>query len=370
MLRFLIEKEFKQIRRNSFVPRILVAMPLAMMLVFPWAANQEVRNVKLAVVDNDRSSVSQRLVGKVTASGYFKPADLSPTFPEALHSVESGDADIILEIASDFERDMVNGEPGRVMIAANAVNGTKGTLGTSYLSSILGDYAAELRQETGTPPTASQIPSFSVTPQYKFNPRLDYKVFMVPALMVMLLTMLCGFLPALNIVGEKEAGTIEQINVTPVRRLDFVLAKLIPYWIIGFVVLGLCMTLAASVYGICPSGNLLTIMLFAGIYLLVVSGVGLVISNYSETMQQAMFVMFFFIMIFLLMSGLFTPVRSMPGWAQAIAAVNPLKYFIEVMRLVYLKGSGLGQLIPQFAALCGFAIVFNAWAVASYRKSN
>ncbi len=149
MLRFLIEKEFKQIRRNSFVPRILVAMPLAMMLVFPWAANQEIRDVKLSVVDNDHSTTSQRLVGKVSASGYFRLTDVSSTFPEALRSVESGDADIILEIAPGFERDIIEGEPGRVMIAANAVNGTKGTLGTSYLSSILNDYSVELREQAG-----------------------------------------------------------------------------------------------------------------------------------------------------------------------------------------------------------------------------
>ncbi len=371
MLRFLIEKEFKQIRRNSFVPRIIVAMPLAMMLVFPWAADQEVRDIKLAVVDNDHSTTSQRLVQKTASSGYFKLANVSATFPEAMRSVEAGDANIILEIAPGFERDMVGGEPGRVMIAAGTVNGTKGSLGTSYLSSILADYAGELRQETGMPmATTSEIPSFSVATQYKFNPHLDYKVFMVPALMVMLLTMLCGFLPALNIVGEKEAGTIEQMNVTPVRRIDFVLAKLIPYWLIGFVVLLLCMGLAALVYGLYPAGNMLTIMLFAGIYLLVVSGVGLVISNYSDTMQQAMFVMFFFTLILLLMSGLFTPVASMPGWAQAITVANPLKYFIEVMRLVYLKGSGFRQLVPHFFALCGFALAFNVWAVASYRKSN
>ncbi len=383
MLRFLIEKEFKQIRRNSFVPRILVAMPLAMMLVFPWAANQEIRDVKLSVVDNDHSTVSRRLTEKVTASGYFRLTNVSATFPQALRSVESGEADIILEIAPGFEEATVTAagtlsadlatqnrvaSSPKIMIAANAVNGTKGTLGSSYLSSIVGDYTEELMREAGTP--TSQIPLFSVTPQYKFNPRLDYKVFMVPpALMVMLLTMLCGFLPALNIVGEKEAGTIEQINVTPVRRLDFVLSKLIPYWLIGFVVLGFCMVLAALVYGIYPAGSLLTILLFASLYLLVVSGVGLVISNYSDTMQQAMFVMFFFILIFLLMSGLFTPVASMPRWAQAIAAVNPLKYFIEVMRLVYLKGSDFGQLAGQFFALCGFAVAFNLWAVASYRTT-
>jgi ABC-2 type transport system permease protein len=392
MLKFLIEKEFKQIGRNSFIPRIIVAMPLAMMLVFPWAANQEIRDVKLSVVDNDRSATSRRLVEKVASSGYFRLTDVSATFPEALRSVESGEADIILEIAPDFERDLVVAANGsatngpaanpasrngsvtpRIMIAANAVNGTKGTLGTSYLSSILSDFSAELRAEAGmgTGGVARYaIGSLSVVPRFKFNPRLDYKVFMVPALMVMLLTMLCGFLPALGIVGEKEAGTIEQMNVTPVRRISFVLAKLIPYWLIGFVVLGLCMVLAALVYGIYPLGSLPVILLFSGIYLLVVSGVGLVISNYSDTMQQAMFVMFFFIMILLLMSGLFTPVRSMPPWAQAVAAVNPLKYFIEVMRLVYLKGSGLGQLLPQLLALCGFAAAFNLWAVASYRKSN
>jgi ABC-2 type transport system permease protein len=369
MLKFLLEKEFKQLRRNSFMPRIIVAMPLAMMLVFPWAANQEVRDVRLAVVDNDHSTTSQRLVGKVTASGYFRLANVSATFPEALQSVKSGDSDIILEIVPNFERDMVNGGVGRTMIAANAVNGTKGMLGTSYLSSILQDFSNELRVETGG--IAQSVVSVpTIESQYRFNPRLDYKVFMVPALMVMLLTLLCGFLPALNIVGEKEAGTIEQMNVTPVRKFDFVLAKLIPYWLIGFVVLGLCMGLAAVVYRIYPVGNIPTILLVASIYLLVVSGMGLVISNHSDTMQQAMFVMFFFIMILLLMSGLFTPVSSMPSWAQAIAAFNPLKYFIEVMRLVYLKGSGMGQLLPQLAALCCFAVAFNVWAVAGYRKSN
>jgi ABC-2 type transport system permease protein len=206
--------------------------------------------------------------------------------------------------------------------------------------------------------------------QYKFNPHLDYKVFMIPALMVMLLTMIAGFLPALNIVGEKEAGTIEQMNVTPVKRLMFVLSKLIPYWVIGFFILSICMGVAALVYQLYPVGSLLTIYFFASIYILVVSGFGLVVSNYSNTMQQAMFVMFFFVMVFLLMSGLFTPVSSMPDWAQKITVFNPLKYLMQVMRLVYLKGSAFGEMIPQFLALCGFAVGLNAWAVMSYRKSG
>lgn len=372
MLKFLIEKEFKQIFRDSFLPRMILAMPLMMMLVFPFAANQEVKNIKLSVVDNDHSTYSERMLQKVTASGYFKLTDVSATNKDAMKSIESGNADIVFEIQDEFERNLNNDGVGRVMISANSVNGTKGSLGSQYLSSILTDYADELREEYGgqTVGASAEIPSFGITPQYKFNPHLDYKVFMVPALMVMLLTMLCGFLPALNIVGEKEKGTIEQMNVTPVKKLMFVIAKLIPYWIIGFVVLGICMILAALVYGILPVGSLLTIFLFASIYIIVVSGFGLIISNYSDTMQQAMFIMFFFVMILLLMSGLFTPTTSMPQWAQAIAAANPLKYFIQVMRLVYLKGSVFKDMLPQFFVLSGFAFALNTWAVMSYKKSQ
>jgi ABC-2 type transport system permease protein len=368
MIRFLLEKEIRQIRRNAFVPKLLVAMPLAMMLVFPWAANQEVRNARLVVVDGDHSTTSRRLVEKVASSGFFLLTDTAPTYPLAMESVEAGRADVILEIPGGFERDIVRGEPGRVLIAANAVNSMKGALSGSYLSQIVADYSGDYRVAQSAAGTPAAMPK--VIPRYRFNPGLDYKVFMVPALMVMLLTLLCGFLPALNIVAEKEAGTIEQINVSPIPRRTFILAKLIPYWLIGFVILTLCIVLAGLVYGLWPVGSLANIYLGAGIYLLVVSGVGLVISNYSDTLQQAMFVMFFFILILLLISGLFTPARSMPLWAQAIAAVNPLKYFMEVMRMVYLKGSGLGQLLPQLGALAGFAVVFNVWAVASYRKNN
>ena len=371
MLKYLIEKEFKQIRRNSFLPRLIIMLPIMIMLVLPWAANQEIKNLKLSVIDHDRSAFSKRLIQKATASGYFELADISPTYNTAMQSIESGNADMVLEIQDDFETNLMKEGVGRVMISANSVNGTKGSLGSSYLSTILNDYAAELRDEYHDQPSNSgALPSFSIHTQYKFNPRLDYKVFMIPAMMVMLLTILTGFLPALNIVGEKESGTIEQINVTPVKKILFVLAKLIPYWIIGLVVLSLCIGIGALVYRLYPVGSLFTIFLFTSLYILVVSGMGLVISNYSDNMPQAMFVMFFFIMVFILTSGLFTPVSSMPDWAQKITWFNPLKYFMQVMRLVFLKGSSLHEMIPQFLALCGFAITLNAWAIVSYKKSN
>ncbi|MCL2436278.1 MAG: ABC transporter permease, partial [Lentimicrobiaceae bacterium] len=281
---------------------------------------------------------------------------------------DAGKADIILEIPPAFEKDLYKSGFANVMISANAVNGMKGGLGSAYLAGIINDFANELRMENGEWRINSQFSTLNS--QFRFNPTLDYKVFMIPALFVMLLTLLTGFLPALNIVGEKELGTTEQLNVTPMNKGIFILAKLIPYWIIGFVILSICMGLAALIYGLFPAGSMATIYLYAVIYILVVSGLGIVISNYSDTMQQAMFVMFFFMLIIILLSGLFTPVSSMPKWAQTITAFNPLRYFMEVMRAVYLKGSSMRELLPQFFALCGFAVVFNAWAVLSYKKSK
>lgn len=370
MIKFLIEKEFKQIMRNAFLPKMIIGMPIIMMLILPWAANQEVKNINLSIVDNDHSTYSQRLVHKATSSGYFHLTDVSPTNDIALNSIESGNADVILEIQPDFEKNLVKNGYANVMVSANTVNGVKGGLSSSYLGIIVSDFASEIRNKQAPQTGNTALPLINVVPQYKFNPHLDYKVFMVPALMVILLTLMTGFLPALNIVTEKEIGTIEQMNVSPVNKFTFILAKLIPYWIIGFAVLTICFGIAALVYNILPLGSLITIYLFSGLYILVMSGLGLVISNYSNTMQQAMFVMFFFMMILILMSGLFTPINSMPEWAKIITDFNPLKYFIEIMRMVYLKGSVFLDLTKQMFALIGFALFFNIWAVFSYKKTN
>ena len=368
-LKYLIEKEFRQFRRNAFLPKLVLAMPCLMMLVLPWAADLETKNVNLSVCDNDRSSVSTRLIGKVLSSGYFTPTDVSDSYSRAMESVEKGDSDIILEIPRGFELDLTKTKVARLMISVNAINGTKGIIGSTYLSSIAKSFAEELVGESGGATTGIS-PVVEIATHNRFNPSMAYKPFMVPALMVMLLTLIAGFLPALNIVSEKETGTIEQINVTPVKKLTFILSKLIPYWIIGFVVLSLCFGIAFFVYGLVPSGNAGILYLASFVYVLAISGFGLVISNYSTAMQQAMFVMFFFTIIFLLMSGLFTPVRSMPEWAQRITMFNPLKYFIEIMRGVYLKGSGLSELGGCIGALCCFAAVSNVWAILSYRKNN
>jgi len=193
---------------------------------------------------------------------------------------------------------------------------------------------------------------------------------MVPALMVMILAMLCGFLPAMNIVMEKERGTIEQMNVTPVRRFTLIFAKLVPYWVMGFIVLTVCFGVARVAYGLSSAGSLATVYLFAAVFILAMSGLGLVISNYAQTVQQAMFMIFFFVITMILISGLYTPVSSMPRWVRVLSGFSPLRYIIDVIRMVYLKGSGIRDLWRQFLALCAFAFFFNGWAIIGYRKTN
>lgn len=356
--------------RNPFLPKLFVMLPTVMLLIMPWAANQEVKGLKLGIVDNDRSTLSQRLVYKTAASKYFTLKDYSGTYRDALKAINSGRADIVLDIPQDFEKDLVTQGTAPVMILANAVDGQKSGLGSSYVAGIVQDYADGLRAENGADGATRHYASFNVAPRYKYNPHLDYKVFMVPALMVMMLTMLSGFLPALNIVGEKEKGTMEAMNVSPVGKVEFILSKLIPYWVVGFFVLTYSMLLAWIVYGLVPLGSIGTIYLFTTLYIIVVSGLGLVISNRSETMQQALFLMFFFLMVFILMSGLFTPVASMPGWAQTLTYANPLRWFIEVMRMVYLKGSGIANFTTHLIVLTAFALVMWGVAIVTYKKSS
>jgi ABC-2 type transport system permease protein len=362
---YLIEKEFKQFRRNSFLPRLAIMFPIMIMLIMPWVATLDIQGLSVAVVDRDCSSLSLRLRDKISASVYFKLVAASDNYDEALQEMQSGNADLILSIPHDFSSKIGKGEKCTVFVAVNAVNGTKGLLGGNYMAQVLNQFKAELSAEKGVFP--KQV-SLSVINMY--NPTLNYRQFMIPALVAVLIIMLCGFLPALNIVSEKEHGTIEQINVTPVGKFEFILAKLIPYWVIGLVVLTVCFLLSWLVYDYSPAGSFVVIYTATILFILGISSLGLIVSNYSQTMQQSMLVMFFFILLFNLMSGLFTPVQSMPLWAQWMSAFMPPTYYIEIMRGVYQRGSGFAALLPQFAALTSFAFLFGSAAILSYRKRS
>lgn len=357
-LSFLIQKEFLQIRRNSFMPKIILLFPIMIMCVMPWVMNMEVKNIVVEVVDNDRSTQSQQIVHRIGASRYFVFAGQQQSYEAALRDVETRGVNVVVVIPQHYARDLEQGKHPQVLVAANAVNGTKGSIGASYLSQIV---AAQSEPSVGA--LQAQVSVLNL-----YNKHQNYKVYMIPALMGILIMMLCGFLPALNIVGEKEKGTIEQINVTPVSKWAFILAKLIPYWLIALVVLSLCFVLSWAIYGITCQGSLLLIYLLAVLLALFFSSLGLIISNYSETMQQAMLVMWFFVVCLLLLSGLFTPTRSMPDWAYLTTYINPMHYFIDAMRTVFVRGGDFSDISHQTMMLALYATLMALWAIRSYSK--
>lgn len=358
VLPYLLEKEFKQFMRNAILPRIALMVPLMVMLVAPLVTTMDVKEVRVAVVDHDRTMASRRLTDRVAASPYFTLVARPTTYGGALRLVEDDRADIVLTIPTGYGRDLGAGHAvPRVQITANAVNAAKAQIGANYLSQLTTAQAA--------PPGGERL-----AVQYRYNPTLDYRAYMIPALMTLLVLILCGVLPALNIVSEKEIGTIEQINVTPISRLTFTMGKLIPFWVIGLVAVGLGVAVGGLVYGVWPAGNLWLILLASLLFTSVASGFGLVVSNYSTTLRQALFVIYFFVMIFILMGGLFTPIASMPRWAQTVTYGLPTRYYGEAMRALYLKGSSFADLLPQFGALALMAVGLGAWAVVSYRKTE
>ncbi len=371
MIRLLLKKEFKQIFRNKGILPIIFIIPIVQLLILPLAADYEVKNISIAVVDHDHSPWSRKLINKITASGYFKLVYYNTAYPDALKLIEQDKADIIMEIPPGFEQNLVRENRGNLLLVVNAINGVKAGLGGSYLGNIIASFNNEIRLQWINQTAISQAPTIEITSGNRFNPHLNYRFFMVPGILAILVTMIGGYMTALNIVKEKEVGTIEQINVTPIKKHHFIIGKLLPFWILGIFVFTVGLVgIARLVYGIIPAGNIALLYGFLALYLVAILGFGLLISTYAETQQQAMSVAFFFVMIFLLMSGLFTPINSMPDWAKWIAKCNPVSYFIEVVRLIVLKGSGARDIALHFGMVAAFAVGLNGWAILNYRKTN
>jgi drug efflux transport system permease protein len=365
---FILEKEFRQIIRDPAILRMMFIMPVIQLVILPLAADYEVKNVRIAILDHDKSSYTSQLVNKITSTNYFTLDSYAGDMKSALQEIEHDRADMILEIPAGFERDLVKEDEAKVFLAVNAINGVRANLGSSYLLNILRSFNDDIRVKWIQMPRMNTEARVATTYSTWYNVHLNYQRYMVPGILVILVTMVCSFLAALNIVREKEIGTIEQINVTPIRKHHFILGKLIPFWVMGQITLSLGFLIARIVYGIVPEGNILVIYAFSSVYMLAILGLGLLISTFVQTQQQAMLISFFLMMVFILLGGLYTSIESMPVWAQYIAAVNPVSYFIEVMRMVFLKGSDLSDISRHLGIIALFAVVMNSWAVMSYRK--
>ncbi len=368
ILRYLIQKEFIQIFRNKAILPMMTIMPIVQLILLSNAASNEIKEVNIVIVDRDQSESSRLLNRKIIANDRFNLVAIPFSSSTAKDYLQANKADIVLEIPNDFERKYVRGERPKLQMLVNAINGQNATVGSGYLNTIIGTFNAEIIPNTlrTTPATAQ----FTVASRNWYNPELNYKHFMAPGILAELTALLTIVLSAMNVVRERELGTIEQINVTPIKKWQFIIGKLVPFLCVGMILLTVGILVSKLLFDIPIRGNIGLIFGYAVFNLIAVLGLGLLISNFADTQQQAIFVAFFFIMIFVLMCGLFTPIESMPKWAQYLTIPNPLAHIISVSRKVLMKGSGFWDIRWEIIYTILLAIVFNALAIWSYKKQT
>lgn len=368
-IKFLLQKEFLQIFRNKGMLPIIFLMPVIQLVVLSFAATYELREVRVHLVDFDQSTSSRQLINKFEASGYFVFESSSFDVDDGIERMRENKAGLVLVIPRYFERDLRSGQSVSVQMNIDAVDGATAGLIQGYGRSIIQNFSAEVQSQI-TDVKLAKRQGIDIIPASWYNPNLDYIHYMVPGILVVLVSMIGMFLSGMNIVREREIGTIEQLNVTPIKRYQFITGKLLPFWIIALFELAIGLAIARYGFGIPFVGSVWLLFAIAGIYLLVVQGIGLFISTITHTQQQAMFIAWFLMVVFILMGGLFTPIESMPDWAQQMALLNPIAHFIEIMRMVLLKGAGWMEVQSLVGLLTLMVVLILPAAIFRYRKST
>lgn len=348
---------------------IIFIVPIVQLLILVHAATFEMKNINMCVVDKDLSSTSRGIVQKFRSSPFYDIRQQTFSIGEAESELKKGNIDIILHIPFGFESDLIKGNNSGLQLLIDAIDGTAAGLIQSYTQAVLAEYNRKVILEWKQPDIREKPLSVEITRSFWYNPDLDYKTYMVPGILVLLVTIIGMILTALNLVREKELGTAEQINVTPIRKYHFISGKLFPFWMIALFELAFGLFIGKLIFDIPIAGNLGLLFLFAGVYLLAILGIGLFVSTLANTQQQVMFINFFFMILFILMSGLFTPIENMPEWAQYMNIANPMAYFMRVNRMILLKGSGFYDIFTEFVSVSIYAIVILSLAVWRYRKT-
>ena len=367
---YLIRKEFLQIFRNKFISRAIFGVPIVQMLILVPAITFEIKNINMCVIDNDFSPESRGLINKLEGSTFFRVRFQTWSEKEANNLLHRNKCTMILHIPENFGRDISSGKPSRILATVDAINASTAQLSWAYLNGVITDYNRDIIAENISSNPVPRLPMVNMTNRYWYNENLVYSFYMLPGILVILVTAIGFLLAGLNMVREKEIGTIEQINVTPVRKHQFVIAKMVPFLIIGLIDLSIGMILGKLVFSIPFAGSIMLLFLGSAIFLIAVLGLALFISTLSGTQQQYMFIAFFFMIIFILMSGIFTPFDSMPFWAQKFDLVNPVAYLIRINRMVILKGSTINDVGMDIISLGLIALAFTSLAVRRYRKTS
>lgn len=366
---YLIQKEFKQVFRNKAMLPLIFVVPVVQLIVLVNAATFDIKNITFVVADHDRSGLSRQLTEQFVHSPFFVFEGLVVSENEGLNYLKEGKADMLLVVPLACEEELIEAGSTRIQLLFDAVNGMKAGVAYAYVNSILADFNQEIAPDYISANAGIKPLSIMGIPRYWYNPGLNYKNFMVPAVLAILVTMIAMFLSGMNLVREKEIGTIEQINVTPILKYQFIAGKLIPFWLLALLELSFGLIIGKLLFDIPFEGSLGLLYFSTGIYLLVVLGFGLLVSTMVNTQQQSMFISWFFLMVFVMMSGIFTPVENMPNWAQQLNYLNPVAYFMRIIRMIILKGSHIGDIFSELTTLLVYAVAIIGLAVWRYRKT-
>jgi ABC-2 type transport system permease protein len=376
---FLARAEVLHVVRDHATLAQVLVLPILQLLVLSNAATFEIRDIPTYVVDFDRTTTSRGLVDRFVASGNFRIVERSASLDRANDELLRGRVTLLVTIPHDFESSLVREGTAPVQLAVNAEKGSAAGIVQSYAVRILSAYSAEIgkalrpatanvRAPIGDQPPVRGSARIEVPLRSRYNQTLNYKHYMVPGLLVALVTLIATLVSAQNIAREKELGTLEQLNVTPLTRGQFIAAKLLPFWVLGMLDLGIGLTVGWLIFDIPVRGSLLLLFGSAAVYLVVALAIGLWISTMVDTQQQAMFVTFFILNIYLLMSGLFTPIDSMAPWVQTVSLLNPVRHFVTISRALLVKGAGLAEIAEPLAILAVFAVVTLTLAIRQYSK--
>jgi ABC-2 type transport system permease protein len=349
---------------------IIFVIPIVQLIILVNAATMEIKHIRLAVVDKDLSQTSRKYISKFNGSPFYVVDQYTFSMAEAENELRKGNIDAIIQIPSGFERKLVRENKSKVQVIVNAINGVVAGISSAYIQNITIGYNTEVVTAIVGKPTIVNPPAnININYSYWYNPQLNYKNFMVPAVLVILVTLIGMFLSGLNFVREKELGTIEQINVTPIRKYQFIAGKLIPFWILALIELAFGLFVGKVLFHIPIIGSIWLLFGVAAIYLVVVLSIGLLVSTITNTQQQSMFVMFFVMIVCIMMSGIFTATESMPDWAQRLDYLNPIYYFMRSVRMILLKGSGFADIITEIICLIVFAFGMLRMAIWRYKKT-
>lgn len=367
---FLLQKEFIQVSRNRIMLPIMFIIPIVQLLILVNAATFEVKKARVHLVDMDLSPSSRLLTGKFDGSPFFNITASSFSYQQGLDEIFGNQVDMILQIPEGFEKSLVQGKPKALGLTVNAVNAVAANLIYAYSNQIISQFARENIEISIDRSMMGNPTEINVPVSFWFNPELNYRIYMLPGILVVLVTLIGQFLTALNIVREKEMGTIEQVNVTPIRKHEFIIGKLVPFWIIGMIEFSFGLLIGWLFFKLPIAGSLWALYGFVAIYLVAALSMGLFIAAISNTQPQVMFTAFFINITFIMMSGIFTPAESMPFWAQKVNVINPLAYFMKINRMVLLKGSGMADIWYEVLVMTLFAVGLLFLAKWKYKKTS